>query len=111
MSETGSTAQGRMSLTTIGDRGNTLMADEPANFDNPDLTLGDSRANMPVGEKSMNLDNCIRAIPTVQMPSITLISNGCQVMLFFKQDSNPYVKSEIARLLMTAVLNGKDNQQ
>ena len=75
-----------------------------------DLTFGESRATMTAGKKPLHLDNCICATPTVQTPSMSLTSNGCHVTLFFKQESNPAVKSEIARILMTAVLNGKDYQ-
>ena len=71
------------------------------------LTSGEKRGIIPVGEKPENLDNGIRALPTVQTPIITT-ANGCQLKLYFKSESDPRIRKEIARMLHGSV--GKEGK-
>ena len=66
MSAAESTAPVRMSLTPRGDRGNMLLADEPANFDNANI-----------------------ALPNVQAVREYTSPNGCHMKTFFRKEHNP----------------------
>lgn len=71
------------------------------------LTCAESRANMPSGEQPANLENRISAQSTVQtIREIT--ANGCHVRLVFKMENDPRVRTNIARLILTAFEQRKD---
>ncbi len=73
------TAVGRNQLTSPEDRGNMLLADEPA-----------------------YLENGIRTLPTVQADREYTSPSGCHVKMFFRKEHDPGIRKEIARLLLTA---------
>ena len=62
----------------------------------------DSGSESGCTELSVNLDNANSATPIMQAPFEFTTPNGCQVKLTFRQESNPGVRDEIARLLLDA---------
>lgn len=66
------------------------------------MTYGENRANIPMSDPLMNLENRICAFPTVQADREYTSPSGCHVKMFFKKENNPGIRKEIARLLLTA---------
>ena len=88
MSVTENTVADRNPLTSLGDRGIMLLADEPA-----------------------NLDNVNNALPTVQADREYTSPSGCHVKMFFRKEHDPGIRKEIARLLLTAFeQEGNENE-
>ena len=75
----GNTAKVRKSLTSLDNRANMLLANQPA-----------------------HLENEISALPSVQADREYTSPSGCHVKMFFKKEHNPGIRKEIARLLLTA---------
>ena len=67
-----------------------------------DLTFDESRANIPMSDPLMNLENKICTLPTVQADREYTSPSGCHVKMIFKKENNPGIRKEIARLLLTA---------
>ena len=66
------------------------------------LTSSEGRANMAMGTSPVHLENEISALPTVQADREFTTTNGCHVRLYFNKESDPKIRKEIARLLLTA---------
>ena len=81
------TAEGRNQLTSPEDRGIMLLADEP-----------------------VNLENGIRTLPTVQADREYTSPSGCHVKMFFRKEHDPGIRKEIARLLLTAFEQERDDE-
>ncbi len=69
------------------------------------LTSSQSRGNITSDQPTMNLDNGMSALPPVQANREFTTPNGCHVRLFFKEEHDPRIRKEIARLLLTAFEN------
>ena len=54
------------------------------------------------GIEPAHLDNEILALPSVQMPREMTTENGCHVSLCFRDEEDPNVHREIARMLIAA---------
>ena len=87
MAMSGATAEGRNQLTSPEGRGIILLADEPA-----------------------NLDNVNNALPTVQADREYTSPSGCHVKMFFRKEHDPGIRKEIARLLLTAFEQERDDE-
>ena len=70
--------------------------------DKKDLTSFEKRGNMGLGKQPANLDNEISATPTVQATCEFTTTKGCRVRMFFKEEHDPKIRKEIARLLLIA---------
>ena len=81
------TAAGKNQLTSPEDRGIMLLAEEPA-----------------------NLDNVNNALPTVQADREYTSPSGCHVKMFFRKEHDPGIRKEIARLLLTAFEQERDDE-
>ncbi len=113
MSTPGNTAPDRKSMTSGENRENIMPSDRRARDkldDENNLTFTGTRANMPAGQKPVNLDNSISARPSVQVPRIIQTENGCEVTLVFRQTNDPKVRKEIAAMLLDAFRQRKDKE-
>ena len=54
------------------------------------------------GIDPVNLDNGISALTSVQMPREIMTENGCHVSLCFRNEEDPNIHREIARMLIAA---------
>ena len=54
------------------------------------------------GIEPVNLDNEILALSSVQMPREMTTENGCHVSLCFRDEEDPNIHREIARMLIAA---------
>ena len=97
--------ENRESIKPFLDRGASDKLDDENN-----LTFTGTRANMPAGQKPVNLDNSISARPSVQVPRIIQTENGCEVTLVFRQTNDPKVRKEIAAMLLDAFRQRKDKE-
>ena len=106
MSAPGNTTTARGSLTSGENRESIKpFLDRRANDkldDENNLTFTGTRANMPDGQKPVNLDNRMLALSSVQMPRDMITENGCHVSLCFREVDDPNVHREIARMLIAA---------
>ena len=66
-----------------------------------DLTSAGERGIIPLGDTA-NLENEISALPSVQADREYTSPNGCHVKMFFRKEHDPGIRKEIARLLLTA---------
>ena len=55
-----------------------------------------------MGIEPVNLDNDILALSSVQMPREMTTENGCHVSLCFRNEEDPNIHREIARMLIAA---------
>ena len=113
MSAPGNTAPDRKSLTTGENRESIMPSNRRARDkldDEINLTFTGTRANMPAGQKPVNLDNSISARPSVQVPRIIQTENGCEVTLVFRQTNDSKVRKEIAAMLLDAFRQRKDKE-
>ena len=55
-----------------------------------------------MGIEPVNLDNEILALSSVQMPREMTTENGCHVSLCFRNEEDPNIHREIARMLIAA---------
>lgn len=62
------------------------------------------------GKESTNLDNRINALPSVQVPRELITTSGCRVSLHFRDEDDPRVHREIARMLLAAFLKRRSNE-
>lgn len=58
----------------------------------------------------MNLDNTIIALPSVQVPRETTTADGCHVSLCFRDEDDPDIHREIARMLIAAFTKKRSNE-
>lgn len=63
-----------------------------------------------IGIVSLNLDNEIVALPSVQVPREVITTNGCHVSLQFPDEDDPRVHREIARMLIAAFTRRRSNE-
>lgn len=62
------------------------------------------------GAIPMNLDNEIIALPSVQVPREVTTTSGCRVSLCFRDEDDPKVHREIARMLIAAFTKRRNNE-
>ena len=62
------------------------------------------------GIQPMNLDNTIIALPSVQVPREITTTDGCHVSLCFRNEDDPSVHREIARMLIAAFTKKRSNE-
>ena len=58
----------------------------------------------------LNLDNKILALPSVQVPREMITTSGCHVSLRFRDEDDPHVHREIARMLIAAFTRRRSNE-
>lgn len=52
----------------------------------------------------MNLDNGISALPTVQVQREIISTNGCQVSMCFRVESDVQIRHDVAQMLLAAAI-------
>ena len=62
------------------------------------------------GIQPMNLDNTIIALPSVQVPREFTTTDGCHVSLCFRDEDDPSVHREIARMLIAAFTRKRSDE-
>lgn len=63
-----------------------------------------------IGVEPVNLDNEIRALASVQMPREMTTESGCHVSLCFRNEEDPNIHREIARMLIAAFKKRRSNE-
>lgn len=74
------------------------------------LTSGEDRGIMLLADEPVNLENGIRTLPTVQADREYTSPSGCHVKMFFRKEHDPGIRKEIARLLLTAFEQERDDE-
>ena len=62
------------------------------------------------GKKPANLDKKISALSSVQASREITTENGCHVKLFFRKENDPGIRKVIARQLLAAIMNERNEE-